>query len=209
MSRVILLVGTPKGAFILESDADRRSWTTRGPLCEGWPIHDLIVEPGSGVILAAGGSPWYGPAVWRSEDLGETWTHSSAGLVFSEEGDDAPAVATIWSLATTPDGALLAVGGYRSVLVWNVAEQTVVHRLAAPLSGRVTALVFVPESAAAPQGEDAKASTAAAVPPPAMRASDHCMRGDMSVTTDAMAIVPATAAAGVAMLSSALSTHGM
>ena len=81
--RVQLLVGTPKGAFILDSDADRRDWSMRGPLCEGWPIHDLIVEPGSGAILAAGGSPWYGPAVWRSEDGGETWTHSSVGLTYA------------------------------------------------------------------------------------------------------------------------------
>ncbi len=70
-NRVLLLVGTKKGAFILESDAERREWSLRGPLCEGWPVHDLIVEPGSGAILAAAGSPWYGPAVWRSEDLGE------------------------------------------------------------------------------------------------------------------------------------------
>jgi photosystem II stability/assembly factor-like uncharacterized protein len=107
MPRVILLVGTPKGAFILESDADRREWSTRGPLCEGWPIHDVIVEPDTGAILAAGGSPWYGPAVWRSEDLGETWTHSGAGLTFGEGTDERPVV-TIWSLNTTADGALLA-----------------------------------------------------------------------------------------------------
>ena len=33
--RILLLVGTKKGAFIVESDADRRSWTVRGPMCEG------------------------------------------------------------------------------------------------------------------------------------------------------------------------------
>ncbi len=82
MTRVLQLIGTPKGAFILESDAARQDWTVRGPLCEGWPIHDLIVEPRTGDILAAGGSPWYGAAVWRSADLGETWTHSSAGLAY-------------------------------------------------------------------------------------------------------------------------------
>ena len=70
-TRVRLLVGTKKGAFILESDASRREWSMRGPLCEGWPIHDLIVEPDSGAILAAAGSPWYGPAVWRCEDGGD------------------------------------------------------------------------------------------------------------------------------------------
>ncbi len=105
MTRVQLLVGTPKGAFVLESDEGRRDWTTRGPLCEGWPIHDLIIEPGSGAILAAGGSPWYGPAVWRSEDVGTTWTHSSSGLTY---GDGVDPIATVWSLATAPDGALLA-----------------------------------------------------------------------------------------------------
>ena len=107
MTRVLLLVGTPKGAFILESDADRRSWTSRGPLCEGWPIHDLIHDPATGVIYAAGGSPWYGPAVWRSDDLGATWSHSSAGLSYGD-GDGVEPMKTVWSLATAPDGGLLA-----------------------------------------------------------------------------------------------------
>ena len=79
MTRTMLLVGTKKGAFILESDEHRRDWSMRGPLCEGWPVHDLIVEPG-GAILAGSGNAWYGPSVWRSEDLGQTWTHSSEGL---------------------------------------------------------------------------------------------------------------------------------
>ena len=102
--RVLLLVGTKKGAFILESGPDRRDWSLRGPMCEGWPIHDLIVEPGTGAILAAGGSPWYGGAVWRSEDLGATWTHSSTGLTY---GDDGPALQSVWSLAAT-DSSLYA-----------------------------------------------------------------------------------------------------
>ena len=107
MTRVLHLIGTPKGAFILESDADRRDWSVRGPLCEGWPIHDLIVEPSTGAILAAGGSPWYGPAVWRSDDLGETFTHSSAGLTYGD-GDGIEAMKTVWSLATGPDGTIYA-----------------------------------------------------------------------------------------------------
>ena len=44
-NRVRLLVGTKKGAFILDSDEARRDWSVSGPLCEGWPVHDLIVEP--------------------------------------------------------------------------------------------------------------------------------------------------------------------
>ncbi len=75
--RVRLLVGTKKGAFILESDEARHDWSMRGPLCEGWPVHDIIVEPGSGALLVAAGNAWYGPSIWRSDDGGETWTQSS------------------------------------------------------------------------------------------------------------------------------------
>ena len=38
-----LLVGTSKGAFILDGDAGRRDFRIRGPLCEGWPVHDISV----------------------------------------------------------------------------------------------------------------------------------------------------------------------
>jgi photosystem II stability/assembly factor-like uncharacterized protein len=107
MADVRLLVGTPKGAFILDSDSTRQDWSMQGPLCEGWPIHDLIVEPASGAILAAGGSPWFGPAVWRSDDGGTTWTHSSEGLTYGD-GDGVEPITTIWSLATGPDGTLFA-----------------------------------------------------------------------------------------------------
>ena len=107
MRRDLLLVGTPKGAFILETDESHRDWALRGPLCDGWPIHDLVVEPRSGALLAAGGSPWYGPAVWRSDDLGATWTHSSEGLTYGD-GDGVEPIKTVWSLASTPDGAILA-----------------------------------------------------------------------------------------------------
>jgi photosystem II stability/assembly factor-like uncharacterized protein len=100
----MLLVGTTKGAFILDGDGDRRSWSMRGPLCDGWPIHDLNWDPATGSIYAGGGSPWYGPAVFRSNDLGATWTHSSEGLTY---GDDGPKIPTVWNV-TPAHGSLFA-----------------------------------------------------------------------------------------------------
>src|SRR5213078_5105994 len=84
MARTVLLVGTRKGCFLLESD-DRRDWTLRGPFCEGWPVYHAIHDPASGAIYAAAASEWHGSAVWRSPDLGETWTHASEGLAYDEE----------------------------------------------------------------------------------------------------------------------------
>jgi photosystem II stability/assembly factor-like uncharacterized protein len=87
MSRTLLLVGTRKGCFLLESDADRRDWELRGPFCEGWPVYHAIHDPASGSIYAAAASEWHGSAIWRSDDLGETWEHSSEGLAYDAEGE--------------------------------------------------------------------------------------------------------------------------
>jgi photosystem II stability/assembly factor-like uncharacterized protein len=95
-TRVFVLLGTKKGAFTLESDASRRDWSLRGPFCETWPMNHVVAEPATGTIYAGGGNEWFGPAVWKSTDLGETWSHSSNGLAY-KEGEDP--ISSVWSLA--------------------------------------------------------------------------------------------------------------
>src|SRR5690242_9527209 len=70
MSSIVLLVGTRKGCFLLES-RDRRDWSVRGPFCEGWPVYHAVYDQDSGTIFAAAASEWHGAGVWRSGDLGE------------------------------------------------------------------------------------------------------------------------------------------
>ena len=84
MSKTVLLVGTRKGCFLLESDESRRDWELRGPFCEGWPVYHAIHDAGSGTIYAAAASEWHGSSVWRSPDLGETWQQSSEGLNYGD-----------------------------------------------------------------------------------------------------------------------------
>jgi photosystem II stability/assembly factor-like uncharacterized protein len=105
-TRVLLLLGTKKGAFIAESDAARRSWTLRGPYCETWPMNHVIADPRSGTIYGGGGNEWFGPAVWKSTDFGETWTHSSAGMAYPA-GDEP--IKAVWSIAPGPDGLYAGV----------------------------------------------------------------------------------------------------
>jgi photosystem II stability/assembly factor-like uncharacterized protein len=84
MSQTVLLVGTRKGLFVLESDQDRRDWKVRGPFCEGWPIFHAVHDPATGALYAAAASEWHGAGVWRSNDLGETWELSSEGLGYDD-----------------------------------------------------------------------------------------------------------------------------
>lgn len=104
--RVLLLIGTKKGAFILESDKRRKSFSMRGPFCEAWPINHVIGDEESGSVYAGGGNAWFGPAVWKTADLGSNWTHSSDGLAYSAA--ETP-VASVWSLAKGSDSLFAGV----------------------------------------------------------------------------------------------------
>ncbi len=56
----------------------------RGPLCEHWPLTHVAADLADGTIYATGGNAWFGPAVWKSNDGGTTWTHSSQGLAYPQ-----------------------------------------------------------------------------------------------------------------------------
>ena len=45
MSRVRVLIGTRKGAFVLTSNAMRERWDISGPLFAGWEIYHLKGSP--------------------------------------------------------------------------------------------------------------------------------------------------------------------
>jgi photosystem II stability/assembly factor-like uncharacterized protein len=102
--RTGLLLATKKGVFVLEGDAERRDWKLSGPFCEAWPINHAVADPATGTIYAGGGNEWFGPAVWKSEDRGKSWSHSSEGLAYAEGKDP---ISAVWSLAAA-NGSLYA-----------------------------------------------------------------------------------------------------
>ncbi len=105
MPRTVLLIGTRKGCFLLESDGDRRDWTMRGPFCEGWPVYHAVHDADSGTIFAAAASEWHGSAIWRSSDLGETWELASEGLAY----DDGRKLSKVSTLAAAHGRLLVGV----------------------------------------------------------------------------------------------------
>jgi hypothetical protein len=74
VSRVRLLVGTRKGAFILNADGRRKSWSVAGPFFAGWEVFHLKGSPvAPDRIYASQSSGWFGQVVQRSDDGGRSW----------------------------------------------------------------------------------------------------------------------------------------
>ncbi len=74
MSKVRVLVGTKKGAFVLTSDDKRQRWSVDGPHFAGWEIYHLKGSPvDPDRIYASQSSGWFGQVIQRSDDGGKTW----------------------------------------------------------------------------------------------------------------------------------------
>jgi photosystem II stability/assembly factor-like uncharacterized protein len=85
MSRVRLLVGTRKGAFVLTSDGMRQRWNVSGPHFGGWEIYHVAgspVEPAR--LYASQSSGWFGQLIQRSDDGGASW--QPVGNEFTYDG---------------------------------------------------------------------------------------------------------------------------
>ena len=108
MSKTILMVGTRKGLWLGHSDEARREWTWTGPHFDMTEVYSGMVDKRSGgVRLFAGpSSPWTGPQVCVSDDLGETWQETK-GAHFPESFEES--VERVWQLAPgTEDNVVLA-----------------------------------------------------------------------------------------------------
>jgi len=74
MSKVRVLAGTRKGAFILTADGKREKWDVSGPHFAGWEMYHLKGSPvDPNRIYASQTSGWFGQVIQRSDDGGKTW----------------------------------------------------------------------------------------------------------------------------------------
>lgn len=74
MSNVRVLVGTRKGAFILNADGKREKWDVSGPHFAGWEVYHVKGSPADpNRLYASQTSGWFGQIIQRSDDGGKTW----------------------------------------------------------------------------------------------------------------------------------------
>src|SRR3954462_6244562 len=85
MPKLVVLVGTRKGLFILEADKARKRWSMRGPHFLGEVVNHAVLDPRDGrTLVAAVKAGHLGPTVYRSGDRGATWKEASAPPAFAK-----------------------------------------------------------------------------------------------------------------------------
>src|ERR1700730_13752117 len=85
MSKVRVLVGTRKGAFILTADGERDRWEVNGPHFAGLEIYHIKGSPvETDRLYASQTSSWFGQVMQRSDDGGKTW--EAVGNEFNYDG---------------------------------------------------------------------------------------------------------------------------
>ncbi|MBZ5537880.1 MAG: exo-alpha-sialidase [Acidobacteriia bacterium] len=87
MSKVRVLVGTRKGAFILTSDGKRKRWKVSGPHFTGWEVYHVKGSPADpNRLYASQCSGWFGQVIQRSSDGGKTWEAPGGGITIAPGG---------------------------------------------------------------------------------------------------------------------------
>jgi photosystem II stability/assembly factor-like uncharacterized protein len=108
-----LLVGTRKGLFVLRGSAGA-TFEVTGRHFESQPVDYAMREPGSGRVLAAVTSPFYGPRIWYSDDLDAGDWIAARGVALPKGGQQA--LKRIWVIVAADDGATIWAGGDPGVL---------------------------------------------------------------------------------------------
>ena len=76
-AQIAVFVGTRKGALIYYSDSSRRRWRVDGPHFLGEIIDHIVLDPRDNrTLLAAARTGHLGPTIFRSTDMGKTWTEA-------------------------------------------------------------------------------------------------------------------------------------
>jgi photosystem II stability/assembly factor-like uncharacterized protein len=85
MVKPALLIGTTKGAFILDAGPGRRTWKPRGPFHFGSVVNDFQLDARDGrTLLATSTGGHLGPTVYASRDRGRTWTEARRPPAFAK-----------------------------------------------------------------------------------------------------------------------------
>jgi hypothetical protein len=104
--RVVLMIGTKKGAFVADAAKPRKSFSLRGPFGGGIPAYSTLIDTrGTPRLYASSCNPFFGMKVLRSTDMGKTFKETKSAPAFPGGGKkDLLCGVEPASLFRSPDG---------------------------------------------------------------------------------------------------------
>jgi photosystem II stability/assembly factor-like uncharacterized protein len=143
-NRVLVMVGTRKGAWLFHGDGARRSWRLDGPHFLGHIFNHIVLDPRDGrTLLAAAKTGHLGPTIFRSTDRGKHWKEAARPPAFAKApaGDQGRAVdhtfwltaghasqPGVWFAGTSPQGLFRSEDGGSSWAPFSVINDDAQYR---------------------------------------------------------------------------------
>lgn len=115
--KVLLMIGTRKGAFIYTADAERRTWQPGEMLFRSWNVMHLTCDPRDRRLHAAVSHFVYGATPHYSDDLGATWTQAARVPAFERPSASGRPYGTP---AEVEDEAAALASPEKVIKVWNI-----------------------------------------------------------------------------------------
>lgn len=125
--KVVILVATRKGAWLLHGDTARKKWRIDGPKFLGQIVNHLVLDPRDRkTLLAATSTGHLGPALFRSTNTGRSWSEARRPPAFAKapEGEKGrvvnhtfwltpghPSEPGVWYAGTSPHGLFRSEDG--------------------------------------------------------------------------------------------------
>jgi serine/threonine protein kinase len=100
---VLLLVGTTKGAFVLQANAQRKRWKVGGPYFHGQAVYAMVYDGRAGKHRIWGSTQGiWGTLLRFSDDFGKSWTNpQEAAIRFPS--DSGVSLKNIWQITLGPE----------------------------------------------------------------------------------------------------------
>lgn len=118
--RVMVFVGTSKGGFIFESDANRKQWQMSEIQFKGWNVMHMQLDPRDYRLHAATSHFVYGPTTHYSDDFGKSWTQAKVSPMLSRPSSSGRPASTVEEAFRSEGGEDIKDKPEKMNKVWNI-----------------------------------------------------------------------------------------
>jgi hypothetical protein len=116
----MVFVGTSKGGFIFESDANRKQWQMSEIQFKGWNVMHMQLDPRDYRLHAATSHFVYGPTTHYSDDFGKSWTQAKVSPMLSRPSSSGRPASTVEEAFRSEGGEDIKDKPEKMNKVWNI-----------------------------------------------------------------------------------------